>query len=421
MAHPRAAAFDAVEAHALMPDRCRVGADRHLEQRLDDAEQPLQHARLGQVLLHFLVAEGVARFLQPFAGPGEVPGLQLGQAQVSGGEGAQFGQVALGVRPRAAAQVAQEADHLLGRLRHLRHQRELAEAGVAQQRRFFVPQFQDLAHQAAVVEFGRAELAGAGVVGHVQGLAQRAVVAVHQQRPQAGRVQRQLEAGPALGLGRGAGGAADVGWHAVQARFVDIEREAVGGVQHMLGELLRQLGAALLDLRKALARRALQLGAAEHEVALRIGQRLAARGVQAGGGRRRGQRLVLGVQPLVGAHAREEVGHARQHRGVGGAQFGRVGHRVQMPHDAPGVPQLLNRHVERARQRVVVGRHGIAHGGFQRGVGRGQQGLYRQRRMLGAHGGEIGVGAALQQRVGVVHAVRWRRARPLQACSSATL
>ena len=100
---PLAAALDAEEAHAVVPDRRAVGADAHVEQRLDHAEQALQHARLGEVLLDLLLAEGVARLLQLLGGEGHVPGLQVGQAELARGEFAQLGQVALGEAAGRAA------------------------------------------------------------------------------------------------------------------------------------------------------------------------------------------------------------------------------------------------------------------------------------------------------------------------------
>ncbi len=213
-----AAALDAVEAHVGVPGRRAVGADRDFEDRLDDPQQALEHARLGQVLAHFLVAERVARLLEPLAGVGQVPGLQLGDAELGRGVSAQLGEVALGIGARAPRQVTQEAQHLLGAVGHLGHQRQVRVRAVAEQARLLGAQLEQLAHRRAVVERGIAEIARARRVGTVQLLAQRAVVRVLHQRLVAGRAQRQLgSAVAAVGAGGGACGLADVRGHAGQA------------------------------------------------------------------------------------------------------------------------------------------------------------------------------------------------------------
>jgi hypothetical protein len=56
------------------------------------------------------------------------------------GELPQLGHVALGERPRAARQVAQEVEHLLRRLGHLRHQRHSAKSAIAEQLRLLAAQ-----------------------------------------------------------------------------------------------------------------------------------------------------------------------------------------------------------------------------------------------------------------------------------------
>ena len=84
--------LDAVEAHAVVPQRRLVFADRHAEERFDDAEQALQHAWQREVRLHVLLAVGKALLAQALGGEGDVPGLKILKAQ--------FGQSkACGVRP----------------------------------------------------------------------------------------------------------------------------------------------------------------------------------------------------------------------------------------------------------------------------------------------------------------------------------
>ena len=104
--------LDAVEAHAVVPHRRGVEPDAHIEQGLDDVKQAVEHPRFGEVLLHRLFAEGVARFLQLLGHEVLVPGLQIGQAELLGRESAQLDQVALRMRARPLRQVAQKGRHL---------------------------------------------------------------------------------------------------------------------------------------------------------------------------------------------------------------------------------------------------------------------------------------------------------------------
>ena len=78
--------------------------------------------------------------------------------------------------------------------------------------------------------------------------------------------------------GRGfARGVLHVGGHTGKLVFGDEHRKGVGGIEHVVAELLRQCAAAVLDGSEALTVGASELGTAEHEVAQRIGQHLAPR------------------------------------------------------------------------------------------------------------------------------------------------
>ena len=132
--HRLAAAPDAVEAHAVVPERCAVFADGHVEQRLDQPEQARQHARFGEIPLEILFAEGIARLPELFGGASAIPGLKVGQAQLPRSELAQFGHFTIGVGPRAVRQFAHEGQHFAGRACHLGHQGQVRIGVVAKQR-----------------------------------------------------------------------------------------------------------------------------------------------------------------------------------------------------------------------------------------------------------------------------------------------
>ena len=324
-----------------------------------------------------------------------------------GGKGAQVGQVLFGVRTGLVGQVAQEADHLLGRLGHLGHQRHVGKVPVAQQLCFFMAQGQQLAHDGGVVELFRIALglfAGAGDVGLVELLAQRAAVRELHHRQVAGHLERELVTDLAIGLRRGGRGLLHVVGHAGQFGCVHIERKGVGGVQRVFAELLRQLGVAFLDGGKTLLGGALQLGAAQHKAAhgVLVGLRLLGRQL----GRVHG--LVLGVQAFVGAQAGPELGDLGQGLVVGGAQFGRVGHAVEVADCAPGTTQAFGGDVQHLGDARPVGREVGRGDPFQRGAGVGQQGVHG-RHDLGRGDGveqrEVGGGEQGVGRGGSVHAV----------------
>jgi len=105
-------------------------------------QQSGHHHVFGEVLLHFLVGKIVARVLELFGGPAEIPAFQLVHAQFGAGEVAQFGDVALGERPCLGRQFTQESGDLRGRRRHFRHQRDLRVVVEAQHGGFFGAQLE---------------------------------------------------------------------------------------------------------------------------------------------------------------------------------------------------------------------------------------------------------------------------------------
>jgi hypothetical protein len=134
----------------------------------------------------------------------------------------------------------------------------------------------------------------------VERLAQLAVVGVLHGRQVARCLQREL----AAAVGRRRRGLQHVAAGTPARRPAGLgQRVAVGGVEHVLAELLAQLGQRAWIARSAHGG-ALQFGAGQHEVAQRMVQRLRRGGRQAGRIGAGGDGLVLGVQALVGAQAR---------------------------------------------------------------------------------------------------------------------
>ena len=214
----RARPFDAEKPHGGVPHRRLIGADADLKQGFNDLEQAVEHLGGREGGFDVLVAVGVARLAQLLADERPIPGLRVVQAQVVAGVGAHVGQVLLGVGAGFVGQVAQEGDHLVGRVGHFGRQGNAGKVGVAQQGGLFRPQCQQLADGRRVVVAHRVALglvAGAGGVGPVQAFAQRPVGAVLHDGQVAGHFQAQLVALQTVGLGRRPCGRQHVGGHAV--------------------------------------------------------------------------------------------------------------------------------------------------------------------------------------------------------------
>ena len=201
-----ACALDAVELHRRVPHRRAVAADAHLKKGFHNLEQAGQHLRRGEVVFDLLLAEGIARLFELFTDKGPVPGLRVGQVQMLGREGAHLSHVFVGKGAGAGGQVAQKAGDFFTGLRHLGGQRHGCEVRITQQLRFFLAQGQDFLHQRAIVLGGVGGLVrGAGDIGAVDLLAQRAAVRKLHDRQIAGHLQAEFVASCAIGLGGGAG------------------------------------------------------------------------------------------------------------------------------------------------------------------------------------------------------------------------
>ncbi len=369
-------ALDAVELHGGVPDRSGVATDGHVEERLDDLEEAGQHLRRGEVLLHLLLAESVARFLELFGNVGPVPGLRVGDAQVFRGEIAQVGHVLFRVGPCSPGEIAQEIDDLPGRVRHLGDDGHLAEIRVAQQPGLFLAQGEDFADQCGIVEAAGIALGlvrSPGDVGAVQRFAQCAALGELHHGQIAGHLEGELIALPAVRLGGGERCLAHILGQSGEFILAGVVGEGVGGVQGVLAELLRQFRLPLLDLGEALLGLALQLGAGEHEIADSVLPGLALFRIERG----RVDGLVLRVEALVGSQACPELRHPRQDLVVCRSQLGRVGDAVQVADVAPCPAQLLDRHVQHARDGFPGSGEVRGRDGVQRGVRAREQGIHR--------------------------------------------
>ena len=373
-----------IEAHVPVPHRRVVLLHGNTVQVVDQAEQPLQHVRLGEVLLHLQRRVAVARLAQLFAGPGQVPGLQRVQPQLVAGEGFQFGAVALRVWPGLGCQLAQEAEHFVRRLGHLGGQRNFGIAVEAEQPGEFRAQGEDAFDVAGVVQLLRPGFRGPHAVGAVEGLAQAAVVGPGLHGQVAGHVQGQLPALAAVFLGGCAAAGKHVGGQAGQFVFVfHVEGEGVGGVEEVLGEFGGEGGQFLLDFGEAGALVVLKFGAAEAEVAQGVFDGLAAGLVIGLEFRRLGEGAVLGVERLVLAEGAEEPGDLGEGGVVGLADLGGVHHRLQVGDLAPGAAEFFGGVLEGGDE-GVPGDGGDVPGLFDCGFGFFQQGVDR--------GGDVGGG-----------------------------
>ena len=121
-----------------MPDRDLVRLDIDAEHVLYQPEQTANDFMLGEIEFHFLFGEGVPFLTQFFRGIGHVPSVELIQSELGFCKILQLREVILCKRTRALCQILQKLDYLLGRGRHLGHQRHFGEIGITEQLCFFV-------------------------------------------------------------------------------------------------------------------------------------------------------------------------------------------------------------------------------------------------------------------------------------------
>jgi len=114
----------------------------HAVEPFDLGEQAKEHFAHGEVFFHFGFAERIFGLAQFFGGIGQIPGLRVFNGEGVAGEGLHSGKILFGEGLGAFGQIAQEVQHLRGRIGHFGGQRELGEVGVAQQLGFLQGDFQ---------------------------------------------------------------------------------------------------------------------------------------------------------------------------------------------------------------------------------------------------------------------------------------
>ena len=169
---------DLEKTHVLVPYRRGGRGDAHAIERLHQPEQTCKDRVFRKVLLHLVVRKVVALGAQLLRRVGDVPGFELVYAQRSARELAQLDDVALGRGARAGGEIVEEGEHLRGRFGHLRLQRDLGEARIAEQPRLFLAQLEHARDERRVVPFRPAEFRSPGNAFAVHGCAQPAVVGV---------------------------------------------------------------------------------------------------------------------------------------------------------------------------------------------------------------------------------------------------
>ena len=394
-----------------MPHRRLVFLDLDGEQALDDLEQAGDHLRFGEVLLHFLLGEGVACLHQLLGGVGGIPGLEVGQAEFVAGESLEFGNIFLGEGLGLLRHVAQEVEHLCRRVGHLGVQRDFGEVVETEHGRFLSLEFEDALDQRAVVPFrlrvAVVDFGGARRVGAVHAGAQLAVVGVLHQRAVGRRVQGEFPALDTRFFSGFAGGVPGVVRQAGEQAFVgDDLGEGVGRVEDVFRELggdLRQLFHDRLEARFLVFR---QFSAAEAEIADLVVDDLPAFGGERGVFRALLERPVLVEQLQVLAELGVEARNLRQHLVVGLAPGGHVVDRMQVADDTPGAAEPFQAFAQGAGEVGPGGGRAVGGQAVDQGAAIGQQLGDRRFDMFRLDQVEAGQVGEIEQGIGGCHGRR---------------
>ena len=329
--------FNPEELHIRIPDACVILADMNAVERFDKMEESLEDRVLREVVLHFLVREGVARLTEFFRSEADIPGLKRFDAEFLRGKFPQLLHILQRVGAALLIQITQESDHLFGGLSHLRRERIFSVVTETEERRELLSELKRFTDHRRVIELIGAEFGSAGRERPVGFLTQRAVFRVLEH----GDVRGELERDPIAFLAGLFCGFAEkqtgVLGDALQAGIIrEIERPGVRRVEEVFGELLREGGKPLADRLHFLALRLRELRAGKAEVPqLIIDDFLADRcqGLKPGGVM---HRLVLSVQALILRESDPELRDLREHLVKDAAERLAVIHGHQVAHGTPG-------------------------------------------------------------------------------------
>src|SRR5919198_3738081 len=338
---------DLIEAHVLVPGRRTRRVDAHAVERLGNAEKPLHCHFFREVLLHLLLGERVAADAQLLGRIRDVPGFERIEPELASRKIAQLGHVLIGKRARPASQIFQEGKDLLGRLGHLRHERNLGIVAIAKELRRLAAQLDDARNERRIVPVRLAKFGRARHALPVHRLPQRPVLRVLHYRHIGGRMQRELPAGLAVLFSGFARGLEHIRRDAADAALVHHDREGLGRVEQVFRKPAAKTRKLLLDLRETRLAIARQLGAAQPEVAQRVVDDAAPCGAECRVIGRSGERLVLLEECLILPELGPVLGELRQVGVVRLAQLRAVEHRVQVRDLPPGAADALVRVLER--------------------------------------------------------------------------
>ena len=407
-AHGAVVVHHVEELHVGMPGVHAVALHQfHAEHALGHGEQALHHAGQREIGLEVFLAEGEALLAQLLRRIGHVPGLQVGDAELGGGEHFQLIKLAPRDGLGLGGQLAQEAQHALGRAGHLVGQRKVRVGVEAQQVGGLVAQRQKgFDARAVVVRAGlRALVGGAGVVGGVQLFAQRPVVGEGQDGLNHGALERGELAFELFFLRHGAEHRARRLGQPGQLVVGHQAGPRVGGVEHGLFEFGLDLAELVLDVLEARSRRLFQRHAREPEPAQAVFHHRAARpvqGVEAGGFAHGLHRFVQGA---VLAQFGAVLGEFFQRLGIGLAQLGRILYAVQVRHRREGAAQPLFPALQRRQQRGEIASGRVGGEAVDFGAEARQHVVDGGVHVPGGDGGEGGQFALGQQRVFSSHGI----------------
>ncbi|EEF23168.1 conserved hypothetical protein [Ricinus communis] len=232
-----------------MPDRQLWRRhDARAEQLVDHREQAVDRLCGRKIGPQLLLRQRVARQSQLLRCVGNIPSLQIGNAQLRLREIFQLLILALRQRLRLGGKIAQEAEHLVTAAGHFRRERQRRVILEAEQSCQLLAGVEDIDHLLGVVPLAGAGalVGGARGVGGVELAAQLAVLGVLHRRQIGGGIERDditVESARMrrllVDLQRGRR-------HAAQALGIgDVLAPALGSVEHVVRERGTELGELL--------------------------------------------------------------------------------------------------------------------------------------------------------------------------------